>query len=113
MTVQDDEQLLRERGFGMRIGFGARPAIIVIDMLKAFTDPNRMLGANLDSQIAAIQPLLSVAHERAVPVFFSIARYDEADLSDAGIWALKIRGAVTIRVDTDGHEVDPRLAVSK
>ena len=47
---QQDEAFFRERGFGLKIGFGARPALIVIDMIKAFTDPAMMLGSNLDQQ---------------------------------------------------------------
>ena len=47
-TQKSDEEFFAERGFGLKIGFGERPALIVIDMLKAFTDPDRMLGADLD-----------------------------------------------------------------
>ncbi|OGA32497.1 MAG: carbamoylsarcosine amidase [Betaproteobacteria bacterium RIFCSPLOWO2_12_FULL_62_13b] len=104
-----DKELFRQRGFGQRIGFGARPALMVIDMLKAFTDPARLLGADLDSQVGAIRPLLDVAHEHEIPVFFSTVRYDEADLRDAGIWALKQKGSATLKSDTDGPELDPRL----
>jgi maleamate amidohydrolase len=104
-----DEEFFRQRGFGRRIGFGERPALMVIDMVKAFTDGKRLLGANLDAQIAAMQPLIALAHERAVPVFFSTVRYDDADLRDAGIWGLKQKGAATLRADGDGHELDPRI----
>ena len=55
---KDDEEFFRQRGFGMKIGFGERPALLIIDMLKAFTDPEMMLGANLDKQIEASKPLL-------------------------------------------------------
>jgi nicotinamidase-related amidase len=68
-----------------------------------------MLGANLDAQIEATKPLLAAAHGLGIPVFFSTVRYDDADLRDAGIWSLKQKGTVTLRADTDGHELDPRL----
>ena len=108
-SAQQDEEFFRQRGFGLRIGFGERPALMVIDMVKAFTNPDMMLGANLDAQIAVIQPLLAVAHERAIPVIFSTVMYSDADFKDAGIWALKQKGCVTLARDTDGHEIDPRL----
>ena len=82
-----DEEFFRQRGFGIRIGFGERPALIVIDMVKGFTDPAMPLGADLDGQIAAQKPLLEVAHERAIPVLFSTVIYEEVDIKDAGIWA--------------------------
>jgi hypothetical protein len=44
-------------------------------------------------------------------VFFSTVIYNDADLADAGIWALKQKGVVTLKGDTDGGEVDPRLGM--
>jgi len=112
-TAEGDAAFFAARGFGQRIGFGERPALVVIDMLKAFTDETAMLGANLDSEIAAIAPLIEAAHARAVPVIFSTVRYDDADLKDAGIWALKQKGVTTLRADGSGWEVDPRLDCRK
>jgi maleamate amidohydrolase len=109
MSLQRDEAFFRERGFGLRIGFGERPALIVIDMVKAFTNPAMMLGANLDAQISAMQPLLALAHERKIPVLFSTVAYHDADFRDAGIWTLKQKGVVTLKAGTEGVEVDPRL----
>lgn len=106
---KSDAEFFKERGFGLTMGFGERPALLVVDLVKAFTDSKRMLGANLDSQVAATQPLLEVAHAREIPVIFSTVRYDEADLRDAGIWVLKQKGSITLAKDTDGHEIDPRL----
>ncbi|MGE0747844.1 MAG: isochorismatase family protein [Rhodospirillales bacterium] len=110
---KSDEEFFKERGFGLRIGFGERPALIVIDMVKAFTNPEMMLGANLDSQIAAITPLVDAAHERGLPVIYSTVKYDHADLKDAGIWALKQKGTITLLSGTDATDVDPRLDVRK
>jgi nicotinamidase-related amidase len=110
---QSDEEFFKQRGFGLRIGFGERPALIVIDMLKAFTNPDMMLGANLDNEIAAIKPLLKAAHDRKIPVIFSTVIYEDADLKDAGIWALKQKGVVTLKKGTDGIEVDDRLEFGK
>jgi maleamate amidohydrolase len=68
-----------------------------------------MLGADLDAQVAAISPLLTVAHERGIPVIFSTVMYHDSDFRDAGIWALKQKGVATLKAGTDGVEVDPRL----
>jgi nicotinamidase-related amidase len=106
---QTDEEFFKSKGFGLRMGFGERPALIVVDMVKAFTDPGLPLGANLDAEIAAIRPLLAVAHERAIPVIFSTVMYEDHDLKDAGIWALKQKGAVTLKKGTGLSDVDGRL----
>lgn len=109
MTNQTDHEFFRDRGFGLKMGFGTYPALLVIDIIKAFTDMKRPLGSNLDSQIAATQKLLAAAHDRRLPVIFSSVRYDEADTRDAGIWRLKQKGVIDLAADGDGHEVDPRL----
>jgi maleamate amidohydrolase len=106
---KDDEEFFRQRGFGIRIGFGERPALIVIDMLKGFTDPAMPLGANLDREIEAHKPLLDVAHKRNIPVIFSTVIYSDADLRDAGLWAVKMKGTATLKAGTQAVEIDPRL----
>jgi nicotinamidase-related amidase len=104
-----DEQFFRERGFGLKIGFGERPALIVIDMINAFTDAGMPLGANLDTQVEAIKPLIDVAHERGIPVIYSTVMYHDAEFRDAGIWALKQKGVSSLKAGTDAVNVDKRL----
>jgi maleamate amidohydrolase len=108
-----DAELFAQRGFGLRIGFGDRPALIIIDMANAFTDATAMLGSNLDNQIAATVPILEAAHARNVPVFFSTVRYDDREMRDAGIWASKQKGLGTLTADTNGWEIDRRLDFRK
>ncbi len=106
---QADEEFFRQRGFGIKIGFGERPALIVIDMLKGFTDPAMPLGSSLDNEVEAQKPLLQVAHERRIPVIFTTVVYDEPDAKDAGIWGLKMKGSVTLVAGSEAVKVDPRL----
>jgi nicotinamidase-related amidase len=108
---KDDEEFFRQRGFGLKIGFGHKPALIVIDMINAFTDSTMPLGANLDSQIAAMQPLIEAAHARKVPVIYSTVMYHDADFKDAGIWGLKMGGSKSLKAGTPAVEVDQRLDV--
>ena len=58
------------------------------------------LGANLDNEIAAQKPLLDVAHERNIPVIFSTVIYNDHDLKDAGLWAIKMKGTLTLKAGT-------------
>ena len=108
---KDDEEFFRQRGFGIKIGFGDRPALMIIDMIKGFTDPTMPLGAPLESQIEAQLPLLEVAHERDIPVIFSTVIYEEEDIKDAGVWALKQRGARTLTAGSEAVKIDPRFAL--
>ena len=102
---KDDEEFFKQRGFGIKMGFGERPALILIDMLKGFTDAKMPLGANLDKEIAAQKPLLEVAHERNIPVIFSTVIYNDHDLKDAGLWAIKMKGTLTLKAGNVGGEL--------
>ena len=109
MADTSDEEFFKERGFGIRLGYGARPALIIIDMINAFTDKDMPLGAPLEDQIEAITPLLETAHARDLPVFFSTVAYEYDDLRDAGVWGMKMKGSATLRAGTPSVEVDARL----
>jgi len=106
---KDDEEFFRARGFGVKIGFGDRPALIVIDMIKGFTNPDMPLGAPLEAQMAAQKPLIDDAHDRGIPAIFSTVIYNEYDLKDAGLWGIKMKGSLTLKAGTEAVEVDPRL----
>ena len=67
------------------------------------------LGANLDNEIAAQKPLIDVAHERNIPVIFSTVIYNDHDLKDAGLWAIKMKGTLTLKAGTEAVKIDPRL----
>lgn len=97
------------RGFGLRIGFGERPALVVIDMLNAFTNPALPLGSDLSPEIEAIRHVLAAARPAGVPIFYTVVYYDEEELQDAGVWALKQKGVITLRAGTPEVALDPRL----
>ena len=107
--MENDEQFFSERGFGQTIGFGEKPAIVVVDMLNAFTNENLPLGTNQDAQIKVINDVLINAREKNVPIFFITIYYDNKDLSDAGIWFKKMKGLSTLKSNTFETQIDSRI----
>jgi maleamate amidohydrolase len=95
--------------FGRRVGFGQRPLLLAIDFTRAFTEPGRPLAAECSAQIDATNRLIAAARAQSIPVMFTAVAYEEADLSDAGLWARKIGGQADLQAGTDGVEIDPRL----
>ena len=108
-----DAEFFKQRGFGQKLGFGQRPALLIVDMAKAFTNPGMPLGANLDSQIEAIRALLGAAHDHEVPVIFSTVSYEDENLKDAGVFGMKQKGSATLRAGTEGVQIDSRLEFRK
>jgi hypothetical protein len=49
----NETDFFAQRGFGLRIGSGERPSLVIIDLAEAFTDQKAMLGTNLDKAIVA------------------------------------------------------------
>lgn len=82
-SLSNDE--LREQylaaGFGGRVGFGERPALLVIDMAYAWTRPSEMLGAEFGGVLGEVVDLLALCRSRDVPVFFTTMAYD-ADMAE-------------------------------
>jgi len=101
--------LYAARGFGRTLGFGGRPALLVIDLFNAFTDPAFDLGSNMDSVVQETNRLLDAAHSTQAPVIFTRVVYEEADLADGGVWVVKQRGCEALRPDTQAVELDDRL----
>jgi len=111
--ILSDAEFFERRGFGQKLGFGLRPALLVVDMIKAFTNPDMPLGADLEGQIEALQPILRVAHDQQAPVIFSTVAYEDENLRDAGIFGRKHKGSATLRAGTESVDVDPRLEFRK
>jgi maleamate amidohydrolase len=97
-----------ERGLGARVGFGSRPAIVVVDLVNAFTDPGAPLGADLSAEIDSAVRILTAARALGTPVVFSTVAY-EPDLGDAGNWIRKIPANAELVENTPATQVDPRM----
>ena len=67
------------RGWGGRVGFGSRPAVIVIDLAKFWTEPKAQIGSDLDSVIAGACRVLAAARTAKIPIFFTTFAFDPAD----------------------------------
>jgi maleamate amidohydrolase len=99
----------KEKGLGGRIGFGKRPALLVVDFIRGFTDTRSPLAGDLDEQLEATQELLKRARAAAVPVIFSTVAYD-TDLQEAGKWIQKIPSNSWLVEGSEWVELDERLA---
>jgi nicotinamidase-related amidase len=98
----------RRKGLAGRVGFGRRPAVLVIDFILGFTDPESPLGSELDDELDATLRLLEAARKHDRPVFFTTTVYEDG-LADAGLFPLKVPSLAILTRDSRWVEVDPRL----
>lgn len=101
----------RSKGLAGRIGFGRRPAVIVVDFIVGFTDLDSPLASDLDAELAATLELLGAARARSVPVLFTTTVY-QPDLLDAGLFPRKVPSLKVLVRGSRWVEVDPRLGPS-
>ena len=87
---------MKHEGFHGRAGFGTRPALLVIDVNRAFTDPGSPLVCPLDDVIMAIQRLLAEARGAGFPVIFTTVAYREADKRTAAVFIDKVPALLTL-----------------
>jgi maleamate amidohydrolase len=85
----NDEAIYKKQQFGQRTGLGKSPALLIVDFVNGFTDPEIFGGGNIAEAVAATVPLLAFFRSRKLPVVFTRIVYAE-DGSDAGIWCEKV-----------------------
>ena len=77
--LEDLRQKYLKRNWGTRVGFGNRPALIVIDMARYWLDPEFQIGSELEPIIDGTIRVLNAARKAAIPIFFSTLDWDPAD----------------------------------
>lgn len=104
------EAIYRERGFQKRVGYGQRPALVNVDLARAWTDPSSaFLCDGMEAILEQTSRLLLAARQVGVPVFFTTTAY-APDLSDAQPWVRKIPALAELVVGRPLVEIDPRVA---
>ena len=95
--------IYEKQGMGQRIGFGNRPALLLIDMQNDFCDPDAptTLYPSIHSTYEPIQRLCNAARERGVPVIYTQGLV-AADGSSTGLWRLKMRNHELRGVQVEG-----------
>lgn len=95
-------------GFYGTLEPGRRPALLVVDFQRGFTEPGASpLAANCDEAVASTKTLVSAMRGMG-PVIFTVVAY-EPHMADAGAWARKCSSLATLIRGTKAVELDPRL----
>jgi nicotinamidase-related amidase len=112
MTDIDTQQAYYDKiGFSARIGYGARPAVLVIDMCHGITAVrDGQMFIDMDEHIPRIGSILAAARTVGAPVIFTTVAY-HADLADAGVFGRKVPLVQKFLIGSEGVEIDARLPV--
>jgi maleamate amidohydrolase len=108
--AEDKRSIYKRSGLGHRIGYGKRPALLVVDMQIGFTAPERSpLAGNLDGEVAAINKLIQAARKNGVPIVFTVVGYNPNVPADGGLWPEKAPSLLELKLGSELVELDPRI----
>ena len=102
--LQDLKGAYRRRGWAGRVGFGRRPAVIVIDLTRNWLDAKQQIGSELDVVVDAAAAVVRSARAAGVPVLFTSYAFDPAHppsphdrklhlappADDASLWEIRV-----------------------
>ena len=88
-------------------GLGKRPALVLVDLINGFTDPQCPLGAECEDVVAANVELLALFRGRGLPVFFTTVVYRHDD--QARVFRRRLPALNLLVPDSHWTEVDTRL----
>lgn len=83
------EDVYQKQQFGQTVGLGRMPALLVVDFVNGFVDPDILGGGNIPDAVAQTKPLLAFFREARLPVVFTRIVYAD-DGADAGMWCRKV-----------------------
>jgi maleamate amidohydrolase len=95
--------------FGQKTGFGRSAALLVVDFVNGFVDPEILGGGNIREAVTATVPLLAFFRARGMPVAFTRIVYAD-DGSDAGVWCEKAPRLRDLTEHADASQVVAELA---
>ena len=108
MTERDTDTIYARAGFGGSVPRGRRPALVVVDFSRGFTDPQYATGADLTREVEATARLADAARASGLPVVFTTIAYADNE-RDGSAWLAKAPGLGILRAGSPLVEIDPRL----
>lgn len=81
--MSSDEELLAnyKKAYDNRVGFGTRPALILIDFCQAYFEPGNALYAEVDDAMASALRVRAAAREAGVPVILTNVVYHPSGIN--------------------------------
>ena len=91
-------------------GLGSKPALIVVDVVRGFTDPSCPLGSEADEVVDANVRLMNAFHEANLPVVLTTVIY--RDDQQASVFRARIPALNLLTPESEWVLFDSRLPVA-
>lgn len=105
-------EVYERAGFGGSARRGDRPALIVVDLQRGFTDAAFATGADMTSAVESANSLLDSFHRVGAPIVLTRIAYTPAEIGSGMFpWLDKATGMRTLVFGEPQTELDSRLAL--
>jgi maleamate amidohydrolase len=89
--MTDLENDYRQAGFSSRLGFGVAPALLVVDAVRAYTDPDSPLYLKSgEAALDAMAQLLEAARRHSLPIAYTTIVLEAPEGRDAPLFFRKV-----------------------
>ena len=96
-------------GFGQGLPWGTRPALVLVDMIRAYFEPGAAFYMGSDECLSAAARLLGTARQAAIPILFTRVEYDSDGIS-GGLFVRKIPALRRLVAGDPLGEIMPEVA---
>ena len=69
--MMNEVDIYERQGFGNQSGFGKQPALLIVDFVNAFANPDEFGGGNIGEAIAKTKVLLTKSRLAEIPIAFT------------------------------------------
>lgn len=107
--MASDTDIYESQNFGNRLGFGEKPALLIVDFVNGFTDPAKFGGGNIGEAIEATAPLLARCRAAGAPVAHTRVVFAD-DGADANLMCLKVPALTSLTEDAPESRIVDALA---
>lgn len=80
VDMSEDLQENYQRAYANAIGFGRKPALILVDFVEAYFNPDSSLYADVDDALASALRVRDAARSAAIPVIYTNVVYHQSGI---------------------------------
>lgn len=91
-------------------GMGNHPALVIVDVVVGFTDPECPLGSEADAVVAANTKLMNAFHQASLPVVLTTVIYRSE--SQATVFRARVPALNLLTPESKWVKFDPRLPIA-
>jgi nicotinamidase-related amidase len=91
-------------------GMGNHPALVIVDVVVGFTDPECPLGSEADAVVAANTELMNAFHQASLPVVLTTVIYRSE--AQATVFRARVPALNLLTPESKWVKFDPRLPIA-